>query len=419
MLKFNPIICAMLALIGTAGLTTDSSAANKAITAVATPSLPQPTSITPVESTVIAPPAPSQLLTQAYDAYKTEPNAVTWAEVMRQFKQLIALPGLQKVPSAAIIKSNPVLSDMGVRALDAGTGRLWTFTKIQANHEAVLQWTNTKSTVTYTGRRHKIKHVSTSVSHHMGSLLVPPTISLKEARLVGGAEPSRFLVLVGEEHGSNLWLQAYGNVDGVWTANPSHFDSIPTFLKEHVSGKVSFRGQDLIFNVGRVVPGKVKGTESNLPEAESSTYRFLVRLTEAGYVLAPHLPNAQNFGIVRTFLEAIAGNRTDQAKSYITDAKLLSIPRYVGMRGPNPNFRVAELAMPPSGASRFRIITGGKTDLIFEVAKVKERQLIRAIFIAPPDSFVSEITAHLPTFDKVAPPPPAPTDQLTAEPAKH
>jgi hypothetical protein len=362
---------------------------------------------------------PSQFLSQAQLQFKNNPNPATFAEFMRVFKGFLASPGVSKTPAAAIIKANPVLSELGVRVTEAGSGRIWSFPRIPHGHEIVVQWHDTKAVVTFVGRRHR-KHVSYSTVSRMQALTLPPSVTLKDARVIGGEEGARYLVLVGDDSGSSLWLHAYKSVDGQWTSSPDHFSTIPSFLTENMSGRVTFRGSDLIFNVGRVVPPSGDQT-TRLPEAESSTYRFWVKLTDTGYVLQRHVPDIAQFSAVRQLLDALAGNRTDVAKTLVTDSKLLSIPKYVGVRGPSSTFRVVQMASPPSGAPRYRIITGQRNDLIFEVVRIKDRStppvfspVVRAIFIAPPDPFLQEISKILPTYDQVVPAAPAPTDTTAA-----
>jgi hypothetical protein len=382
------------------------------------PGSQSPDALTPALPTeqpgcAVLPTGPSQQVADAYSAYRANPGTATYGAVVQAFKQLLAQAGA-KTPAAALIKANPALSDLGARAVDAGAGRVWIFTRALDTHQIVLQWADVKPIVTYVGRRHRTKKVSYATTWRVGSMSLPPTVALNEARVVGSSEGTHSLILVGVDKGSSLWLRRYQQSNGGWVEAPGQFDSIPAFLMNDVSGKVAFRGPDLIFTVGRVVSAKEEGSPSNLPEAPSSTYRFWLHLGENGYVLMPHLPDEQQFYTVRQFLEAIANGRTDVARSLLSDQRLLSIPKYVGLKGPNNAFRVAQMASPPSGAPRFRLITGGKDDLIFEVAKIKGSPVIRAIFIASPDPFLQEIARQLPTYDKVAPQPP-PAEQLSVD----
>jgi len=374
----------------------------------------------------VTPVAPLQYLGLAYGQYKAEPNPTTFQEFMRVFKAFLGQPGIHKTPAATIIKANAQLSELGVRAIEAGSGRIWSFPRIPYAHEVIAQWHDTKATITFVGRRRKVKHVTYTTIARMQSLILAPNITLKEARVIGGEEGARYLVLVGEEGGSALWLHAFKAVDGTWTDSPHHFSSIPSFLTENVSGKVVFRGADLIFSVGRLGSTDADHTTA-LPEAESSTYRFWVKLTENGYVLQRHLPDLAQFTTVRRFLEALANNRNDIAKSLLADPKLLSIPHYVGVKGPSSTFHVAEMASPRGGIPRYRIITNQKNDLIFDVGKtkfidlgkVKEKPVIKAIFIASPDSFLTEIAKILPSYDQLVPPPIAEPAETAATEAKH
>ena len=344
-----------------------------------------------------APSAASLALTETYARYKMNPSPEAFSEVVRTFKTFIGQNG--KIAAAALIKSNGTLTEMGAKAINAGAGRVWIFQRVAAANLAVVQWADTKANVTFVGRRHRIKKVTYTSTWHTQEVSVPPTVVLKDARVM-----SSLLVLVGDERGSALWLRGFRPTENGWVESPSHFESIPSFLRNNVSGKIAFRGPDLIFNVARVVPSRLENGSgpATLPEAESSTYKFLLHLTENGYVLDTRLPEEEQFGYVRQFLDAVASSRTDVAKSLVADPKLLSIPKYVGIRGKTSAFRVTEMASPPSGAARFRLVTGMKDDLIFDVGKYKDKTLVKAIFIAPPDNFLRDIAKVLTPFDRIA-----------------
>lgn len=359
--------------------------------------------------------AASSLLTQTYDVYRTNPDASTFFEVLKAFKQVVSQPGVMRMPAASLIKAYPVLGDLGAKALEAGSGKVWIFTKVPSAHDTVIQWADVRQIVTFVGRRHRIKKVTPIVTLHSQILNLPPDVALREARVLGGAEGAHLLVLAGDQQGSSLWVQAYRPVNGVWTPSTSQMDSIPSFLRQNVSGKLTFRGPDLILTVAKTVSGKTEGIiNQNIPEAESSTYKFWLHLTENGYVLEQRLPDEDHFHVVRQFLDSLSANRTEQAKSLLTDGKLISIPRYIGIQSRAiSNFRVSELASPPSGAARFRLLTGGKDDLIFDVGRFKDKGLlIKAIFIAPPDQWLQQISKMLPAYDKIAPAPAKPEETV-------
>lgn len=386
--------------------------------------------IKPAAPSGVAAPAPvfdaatsaaSAQVTQAYDVYRTNPTPATFYELLKAFKQLVSQGSIMKMPAAAVTKAFPVLQDLGVKALDAGPGKVWIFTRVPSCHDAVVQWADVHTQISYVGKRHKVKKVSTSTTWHSQILTVPNDVLLKEARVIGGPEGARMLVLVGDERGSALWVHAFKAADGGWTESASSLDSIPAFLRENVSGKLAFRGADLIFTVAKTVAGTTEGIiNQNIPEAESATYRFWLHLTENGYILEQRLPDEDQFGVVHQFLDAVANNRTDFAKSLLQDQKLISIPRYLSLHNaPTAEYRVAELASPPSGAVRFRLVTGGKDDLVFDVGKYKGQTLIKAIFIAPPDPWVAQIAKVLPLYNHITPAPTAASATTGAEPARH
>jgi hypothetical protein len=353
----------------------------------------EPSGQTP-KPAVEKPSAPSPLQ-MAVDAYREGGASSSFSEVLKQAQQLItSQPAGQ--PAAATIKSNPALLQIGARAIDAGAGKVWLFNRITDCHQALVEWQENKSTITYTGKRHKIKHVHVTLSRHAAWLDYPDNILLAQAHLSGS-----LAILVGSDHGASLWIKTFRLINGRFAQTQTQLDSIPAFLTSNMSGSVGFRGADLLLSVAPVVKDSTLGQTQRLPEAESCTYRFWLHLTADGYQLMRRLPDEDQFLTVKSFLACLSGNRTEQAKELLVDEKLLSIPKYVGIKGANAGFKVAQMASCHGGAVRYRVITGGKDDLIFEVVRLKDRTAIRAIFVAPSDPFLSEIGSELPGYEQV------------------
>jgi hypothetical protein len=334
-------------------------------------------------------------LQTAIDAYRAAASTGAFSEVLKEAEQLLTNQPLGQ-SATAILKSNPALGQLGARALDAGQGKVWLFNKIPECHRALVEWVESKSTITYSGRRHKIKHVHVSTTRHAAWLDYPDNILLSQAHL-----SNQLAVLVGREHGASLWIKTFRLINGRFAQTQTQLDSIPAFLTNNMSGSVGFRGADLLLSVAPVVKDSALGQADRLPEAESCTYRFWLHLTADGYQLMRRLPDEDQFLTVKAFLACLSGNRTEQAKGLLVDEKLLSIPKYVGLKGANASFKVAQMASSPGGAARYRLITGTKDDLIFEVVRLKDRSAIRAIFIAPADPFLAEIASELPGYEQV------------------
>ncbi len=90
--------------------------------------------------------------------------------------------------------------------------------------------------------------------------------------------------------------------------------------------------------------------------------------------------------VAHQFLLAIQYKRLDLAKVWLSDAKLASIPAYLGLFSRSADsqpLRLINMPSPLCGGSRFRLLTGTKDDLIMDVAKMKNQWLIKGLFIAP------------------------------------
>lgn len=361
---------------------------------------PKPTAATePAANQEAEKPKSGTLLKAALDSYRDNPDQASLQGVLKAFAQLVAATPLsQSYQSAA--HNNPVLCDLGARPLDAGTGRVWLLNKLPASNAILFDWQESKSTVTYTGRRHRKKHIQVSTSRHLAWLNLPAGVVLSQAHMFASAGEHQ-AILVGMQNGANLWLKTYHLINGHFAEVQTSLDSIPSFLTANMSGTVNFRGADLLLSVAPVVKESLLGEAKKVAEAPSSTYRFWLHLTDQGYVLMHRLPDEEQFQAVKAFLAYLGANNSEAARSLLVDEKLISIPRYIGLKSVSGTFHVAQMSSPPTGALRYRLITGGKDDLIFEVVHLKDKAAIRAIFIAAADPFLKEIEFALPALEQV------------------
>lgn len=364
---------------------------------------------TPGETPGVAAPAVksyySPALDQALKQYKAAPSDATFGTLINALKSVVAGTGGSRLSSAILVKDNPYLSEFRPRVLDAGAVRLWSFPKAPERAHVLLQWVDSHQQVVGTGRRAR---VVTSTALRLQDFHLPAQITVKDAGLLNSKESGKTLVLAGDNEDGSLWVSAYKLTEGGWQASPAFTSSLPSFLLNNVSGRLGFRGNDLVFNVGKMLlTTDSNGAKRLLPEAESANYRFLVKQTESGYILAPSVPNEDAFITVHDFMQGLQQNRSDVIKSLLVDPHLASIPRYLGLQGKSldSSARVVEMFMPPGRGQRFRLINIGKDDLIFDVAKVKGVPQIKAIFVAQPDAFLQEIAKNFPLyshFDQVA-----------------
>jgi hypothetical protein len=380
---------------------------------VGTPMPPGATGTAPT-----AEPAPPPLLSpafaQAAAAYRMNPSSQSFAEVLRVLKAIIVSPPGQHASSQAIIRANPALADLGPKVIDAVQGRIWTFNKVKHANEVLVQWFEVKSQTVRVRRRTVTTH---AVSTRFEALHLPSGVILREARVVGPKEAPRQLILSGERYGA-LFLRAYTLADNVWHEEEGHFATIPSFLTENVSGKVTFKGADLVFVVARIPP-KFTPNAPNLPEADSSTYKFWLHYVGGKYVVQTRVPSEDQYAVVYSFLQAIQNNQTELAKSFLADPNLVNLLRYVSLnKPPEKPYKVVEMAVPPAGVHRFRLVTFSKNDVIFDVGHYKGRPAIKSIFFAPADSYLREMKQYLANYDKIAPPASPPPSDKEAEHGK-
>lgn len=299
---------------------------------------------------------------------------------------------------AILVKDNPYLCDFRPLIIEAQAARIWTFPRAAERNHVLLQWTETKQQVVKVGRRQK---VVTSTASRISHLTLPAALNVKEAGFVG-KEGGRKLVVAGDAEDGSLWLAAYYPTEAGWQPAVDDFASLPDFLRKNLCGHVGFRAGDMIFNVGRMVEAEDSaGNKRFLPEAESATYKFLVKQSESGYTVHPNVVNLEAFAVVGQFMQSVGAGRPD--KSLLVDPRLAAIPKYLALVGKpvDSGARVVEMYMPPGRGYRFRLVSIGKDDLIFDVAKIKGVNQIKAIFVAPPDPFLSETRQYFPTYARL------------------
>ena len=276
-----------------------------------------------------------------------------------------------------------------------------------------MQWFEEHQSVVGVGRR---KKVFVSRSMRLQELVLSQALNIKDAGVISN-KSGRHLILAGEADDGSLGLRAYGFTDNAWVESPDFLAQIPSFLTSNVCGRLSIRGGDLIFNIGKMIEmTDSAGVKRFLPEAESATYRFWLKSTDAGFVVAASVPNEEAFTPVFQFMQAAAQSRTDVEKSLLLDSRLASLPKYLGLQGRavDSSTKVVEMSVPAGRGWRFRLINLGKDDLIFDVGKFKNAWQIKAIFVAPPDAFLAETARYFPLFSHFDKPKEPVVDESTA-----
>ncbi|MFN8657499.1 MAG: hypothetical protein U0105_14245 [Candidatus Obscuribacterales bacterium] len=412
-MRTRPILVLTLAAL-TASLSSLAQPGGDGLKAatVGSPGSQMPASPTPaVTAEPVTPPLFSPPLAQAVAAYRANPQSQTFGEVLRVLKAILVSGPGQHASSQAIVKANPALAELGPKVVDAVEGRIWTFNKVTHDNEALVQWFEVKSQTVRVRRKMVTTH---SVTTHFEGLRLPSGVILREARVIGSPKQ---LILSGERQGA-LFLRSYTLQEGGgWREEEGRFATIPSFLTDNVSGKVTFKGADLVFVVARM-PQKQTPGAPNLPEADSSTYKFWLHYVDGKYAVYARVPSEEQYAVVYSFLQAMQNGQLELAKNFLADPKLASLPKYVGLtRPPSQTYKVVEMAVPPAGLHRYRLVTFGKNDVIFDVGSVRGRTVIKSIFFAPADSYLREMKQYLANYDKIAAPV-APASDKEADHAK-
>lgn len=344
----------------------------------------------------------SPALEQALKTYKAAASTQNYGLLLSALKTLLSATPNLRISPATILKDNPFLSDFKPQVFEGSGGlRIWSFPKAADNSRLLLQWTELHQQVLGSGRR---KRVVNSASTHFQELSLSRALSLKDAAVISLKDSGKFLILSGDSEEGALSLRVFKMSESGWQENSEFLAQIPAFLLDKVSGRLSFRGQDLIFNIGKMIETTDStGQQRFLPEAESATYKFWLKYTAEGYQLSNGLIDEDAFLVVFQFMKAVTAGKVDQEKSLILDPRMSSLPKYLGLQGKalDGNVRVLQMSMPAGRGQRFRLINIGKDDLIFDVAKVKNQGQVRAIFVAAPDPFLEQTAKYFPLYSQL------------------
>ncbi len=339
-------------------------------------------------------------LAAAVKQYKVKPDSYSWEAVWRVVRDILSQPATVKAPASAILASYPALVELGVSVINGEGSRVWAFPKVTESQNVILQWSGSVATTVQrpVGRRHKmVSQVSITTVPHIQTLLIPSGVVLNDAHLATGGHS---LTLTGNMRGSGaVWLQAYKVVEGQWTETGDVFAGVPPFLTQNLVGKASFSGNDLVLTVGGAKSSTGK------PQPSSSGYKIVLHFVEGKYSLDARTNEEGPALVALQFVQAVQQGHLDLAKGWLTDPRLLSIPKYIGLnRTAGLPFKIIAMANPGTGAFRYRLMTFEKNDLIMDIGKVKGQWAVKALFIAPPDPLAQKLVGSLPATEKSAEP---------------
>ncbi|MBK9203321.1 MAG: hypothetical protein IPL73_12995 [Candidatus Obscuribacter sp.] len=347
--------------------------------------------------------------------YKENPDENSWNQYFNLFKEVLANPAFSQVDSQLMIQSNPSMQEFRAKAQELpGAGRVWSFLGPKESHTAIFQ----------------------SSQGRVFLIPMPALTALRDARFVSyvpatpapgkpahkpvvspaPAATSKYLAFIGGDRATgNLWFKGYKIDNGALFEAPEVFASLPPFFTQSVSGKASFAGNDIVLTILPAVtsdPYKSSEVKTEKPKAAAVGYRVTLKFVGNHYTLAGKQPEEGPHAVALVFARALAAGRTEIAKSWLIDPKLICIPKYLGLIGrDSPPMRLVPMTSTVFGGSRFRLVTGAKDDLIIEVGvitqpgRLKGKTAVKGIFVAPPDALAQKITGTIIMPQVVAPPP--------------
>jgi len=328
--------------------------------------------------------------------FKASPSESSWQSLIGTLKSYLADPRVAKAAPSQVLSANPVLKDVGTKVFDAGGVKVWCIGNDKQSQTLILQ-----SSAPQEGMASVSTLPLTESVYLTGARIVrsftTSTIVIKKKRkkiteTVTKPNGPPFLILAGSDRSTGLiWLKAFRAGAGGWNESNEPFASIPPYLLQNVSGSASFSGCSLVLSVS-----SGGSNASNLPKPKSTTYQILLKLNGSQFGLAGKPSTDMPVSIVSYFVHCLTNNRLDLAKGWLKDPALLSIPKYVGVIGKPPSqpYKLVAMSTPAAGP-RYRLVTYGKHDLIFDMGKDKQQWIIKGIFIAPPDPLAKALTGTM------------------------
>lgn len=407
------------------------------ICAEAATSAPEPA--TPSAATPVAPAAPvvSAALQQALHSYAESPDQAGFDRMIAVMKDVLVQPPLRDLPAAVVIKNHPQLADLGARVFDAGGAKVWSFGKVSFAQTLIIL-TGHPAAPAAAGKppafpaSYRSQLLSLPISTYVTDAKIVSKSAAPAAKFVKGpngkivkqpaapAAPApaagapKFLVIAACDKISGL-ISLYGlkPYDGGWMAAPELFTSVPPFLLSSVQGRASFSGPDLVLSIASgSKPAEKPAAAPNGKgvRTASSSYKIVLRFINSKYLLEGKAPDEGPAMVIHQFLQAVKDGRQDLAKAWLADDHLAAIPKYLGLYGKSDQiYKLVAMANPMGGASRFRVVTFGKDDLILDVGLIKKYDMgkprsyvaIKSLFVAPPDPFAKKLVGVTPNFERI------------------
>lgn len=390
--------------------------------AQATPQVaPQPEAVSPNQIPAVL----ISNLAKAIDDYKAAPGDTTWVPVVTFLQTLLNDAQATQSDLSKLQTYVPQLSQLGLKVFDGGQARIWTFPQITQSREVIVEWREVKSTKPAAG----VKVAPKTVVAHTQLISIPDVLVgdakvvgvptreavVSKAPLVKGAKPAvkspvavaknpgaKFLVLTGNDKATRtVWWSSYKFTSNGFVPANDLMANIPPSLN-NVQGKVGLSGSDLVVTV---TPSVGQTTSYGKPDA--SAYKLVFHLNGGKYVMEGTAVDESIHSVIFQFLRAERDGRLELAKTWVTDPKLASIPKYIGLssRVSDAQMRLVAMPNPMNGCQRFRLVTYTRDDLIFDVGRrndPKSKQIqwvIKSIFVAPADPALQKFARNLPSLD--------------------
>jgi len=413
------LICLIVLAYSTGPLVCAKPGTSSAAKAAATTKSPVPTSLKSQSSLSVH--DLEQLiakLNKVLATYKAQPDPVNWDAFWRGFQQTVREMTGKHQEVLTILKSVNGINELGFRLVQSPGLRVYSFVGAPESQQIFLEWKETDVLKPPPKGMRKARtggSLSVVSTAKFETLACPANVTISDGRLLtqslerdskSESLPAvcptrhRFLVLSGIDRKSGLpWLKGFLLAGGSWVSHPELFSGIPPYLLENVQGKPTFSGSNLVFTSDSSRASLGSPNISDKQETgHSSGYRIVLRFLADHYAFDTKSALDAAMAIALQFSQAIQTGRVDLVKAWLIDPRLASIPGYLGLYNrpsTSPAYRLIAMAPSTNGASRFRLITYEKDDLILDVGKIKSQWAVTGLFIASPDTYAKKLMGQM------------------------
>ncbi len=359
---------------------------------------------------------------QDLDQYFNESNSGNFKKVLADLSAIIKLN--PNIDINKLNEVNPNFSKIKIKFLNQSinkslVSKIWLFTNIAQKNLILIELSKVvEHKVLAKNKKHVNKNFNTVSKPVIANFLLelPKNITFNDAhwyvqindipkvnsdgKIPKHKSPEKnidtnLVLVVSGNNAQNekIYLKSYKLVNGLLINNSIAFECLPPNLNENFTGTAKFDDKSIDLNLASF---NSQGMKEGI-NALTNTYSLKLYWLKDKFSFSVDInPDSPNYPATE-FMNALANNNMQLAKSWLKDSNLISIPKYAKLiQDKQINiYKLISMAKVNSTKNRYRIITGKVDDLIIDVEKNKTRWFVTALFLAKPDNSLKSLTQNI------------------------